>query len=61
MLKAIMAGILIGIAGLVNLSISVPYLGAFLFSTGLLIICYQQYNLYTGKKDFLEIYPQGFS
>ena len=40
MLKAIMAGILIGIAGLVNLSISVPYLGAFLFSTGLLIICY---------------------
>jgi hypothetical protein len=40
MLKAIMAGILIGIAGLVNLSINVPYLGAFLFSTGLLIICY---------------------
>ena len=40
MLKAIMAGILIGIAGLVNLSISVPYLGACLFSTGLLIICY---------------------
>ena len=39
MLKAIMAGVLIGIAGLVNLSINVPYLGAFLFSIELLIIC----------------------
>ena len=54
MLKAIMAGILIGIAGLVNLSINIPYLGAFLFSTGLLIICYQQYNLYTGKIGYIK-------
>ena len=40
MLKAIIACILSGIAGLVNLSISVPYLWAFRFSTGLLIIGY---------------------
>lgn len=49
-----MAGILIGIAGLVNLSIDVPYLGAFLFSVGLIVICYQQYNLYTGKIGYIK-------
>lgn len=48
-IKSVLAGIMIGIGGFAYLSIEDKYLGAFLFSLGLLTIISKQYNLYTGK------------
>lgn len=49
---AIVAGLMIAIGGIVNLSCiaaGYPILGAFLFCVGLFSICYFKCNLYTGK------------
>ena len=48
-IKAILAGILIGLCGFAYLSIDNKYVGAFLFSFGLLTILIKGYNLFTGK------------
>lgn len=48
-IKAILAGILIGLCGFAYLSIDNKYIGAFLFSFGLLTILIKGYNLFTGK------------
>ncbi len=54
---AILAGILIGIGGFVNLYCSIKYdnsiLGAVFFSTGLIFICFFGLNLFTGKAAYL--------
>jgi len=62
MIKSIFAGIMIGLGGLIYLSVDNKYIGAFLFSMGLLTILYKGYHLYTGriyslkptKEDILE-------
>lgn len=51
LVKAILAGILIGMGGTVYLSNPGP-LGAFLFALGLFVICTRGYNLFTGKVGY---------
>jgi nitrite transporter NirC len=60
LLKAIIAGIYIGIAGLVYLSLDNHIIGALLFSFGLLVIVTRGYNLYTGKIGYLLPYTKGY-
>lgn len=55
-IKAIFAGIMIGIAGTVYISVSEKYVGAVLFAVGLIVICYFEYNLYTGKIGYAKSY-----
>lgn len=50
--KSILAGMFIGIGGLAYLSVTTSFLGALLFSIGLLVILTQGYYLYTGKIGF---------
>lgn len=59
-LRAIMAGVYIGIAGLVYLSVNNHIIGAFLFSTGLLMVVAKGYFLYTGKIGYLLPYKKGY-
>ncbi len=58
-LKAIMAGVFIGIAGLIYLSVLNKTLGAILFSFGLLMVVTKGYFLYTGKVGYLLPYSKG--
>lgn len=51
LVKAILAGILIGMGGTVYLNNPGP-LGAFLFALGLFVICTRAYNLFTGKVGY---------
>ena len=60
MLKAVMAGIFIGIAGLIYLSVENKVLGALLFSFGLLMVVSKGYFLYTGKVGYLLPYTKGY-
>jgi nitrite transporter NirC len=60
LLKAIIAGMYIGIAGLVYLSLDNHIIGAFLFSFGLLVIVTRGYYLYTGKVGYLVPYSKGY-
>ena len=48
-IKAIVAGIFIGIGGTVYLLVESKVIGAVLFSVGLFAICTLGYNLFTGK------------
>lgn len=59
-LKAIMAGVFIGLAGLIYLSVIDKVLGAILFSFGLLIVVTKGYYLYTGKVGYLLPYSKGY-
>ncbi len=60
LLKAILAGMCIGIAGLVYLSVENHVIGALLFSFGLLVIVGRGYGLYTGKVGYLIPYSKGY-
>lgn len=60
MLKAIMAGVFIGLAGLIYLSVADKVLGAILFSFGLLMVVTKGYYLYTGKVGYLLPYEKGY-
>lgn len=60
LLKAIMAGVYIGIAGLVYLSLENHIIGAFLFSFGLLVVVTRDYHLYTGKVGYLFPYSKDY-
>lgn len=51
--KSVMSGILIGIGGIVYLSVENRYLGAFLFSLGLFTIIQFGFSLYTGKVGYI--------
>ncbi len=53
LLRAILAGIMISIGGIIYLSLENKMLGAFLFSIGLFSICVNSYNLYTGKIGYV--------
>ena len=55
LVKGIFAGILIGIGGVVYLSVENKVAGSFLFSIGLLTICMYQMNLYTGKVGYVLV------
>ncbi|MBU0996586.1 MAG: formate/nitrite transporter family protein [Firmicutes bacterium] len=59
LLKSIVSGIYIGIAGLVYLSVDNQIIGALLFSFGLLVIVNRGYFLYTGKVGYLLPYSKG--
>lgn len=52
-LYAVLAGVCIGIGGAVNLSVENTVVGAFLFSIGLIMICVNGFNLFTGKVGYL--------
>lgn len=54
LIKSIMAGICIGIGGVSYLSVDSKVIGAALFSIGLLLICYLDFDLYTGKVCYLR-------
>jgi len=47
--RGILAGIMIGIGGIVYLSVESKIAGAFLFSIGLFVICSSGFSLFTGK------------
>jgi nitrite transporter NirC len=59
-LKAIMAGVYIGLAGLIYLSLENKLIGALLFSFGLLVVVTRGYYLYTGKVGYLLPYQKGY-
>lgn len=49
---AIMAGIFIGLGGVVFLMVDNKYLGSLMFSVGLFAVCTMGYNLFTGKVGY---------
>lgn len=53
-IKSIFAGVMIGLGGLVNLSVEDRIIGSLLFSFGLLTIVIQGFCLYTGKIGFVK-------
>lgn len=53
-IKSIFAGVVIGIGGLSYLSVDNKILGAALFSIGLLLVCFLDFYLYTGKVSYLK-------
>lgn len=58
--KACLAGLFIGIAGLIYLSVENKVIGAILFSFGLLMVVTKGYYLYTGKVGYLLPYTKGY-
>ena len=52
--KSIYAGFMIGIGGIVYLSVESKIIGSLLFSFGLLTIVTQGFYLYTGKIGFVQ-------
>lgn len=58
--RSILAGIMIGLAGVVNLSVDNKFVGAFLFSFGLITILAQSLNLYTGKVGTINLSCEWF-
>lgn len=58
--KSIMSGVLIGIGGIVYLSVENKYLGAFLFSLGLFTIIQFGFSLYTGKVGYIPEKPVSY-
>ena len=57
-IKSIFAGIMIGIACLISIGAGGGYVGAILFSVGLMIIVLRGYNLYTGKVGYVTSVKQ---
>lgn len=56
--KAIYAGFVIGIGGIIYLSVENRIIGSLLFSFGLLTIVTQEFYLYTGKIGFIKEYKE---
>jgi formate transporter len=55
-----MAGLFIGIAGLIFLSVENKIIGSILFSFGLLMVVSKGYYLYTGKVGYLLPFEKGY-
>ncbi len=55
LVKGVYAGVMIGIAGCVYLSVENHIVGSLLFALGLLTICMYGMNLYTGKVGYVLI------
>lgn len=53
MIRAIMAGIMVSIGGTVYLSCDNKYIGALLFSVGLMSVMHFHLNLYTGRVGYI--------
>ena len=53
-LKSILAGVLIALAGVVYLSCTDKVVGSFLFSFGLCLVIILEANLYTGKVGYIK-------
>ena len=53
-IKAILAGIMIGIGAIIYLSCTNKIVGSFLFAIGLFVIISFQFNLYTGKIGYMS-------
>lgn len=53
LIKAILAGFIIGIGAVIYLSLENKIIGSLLFSVGLLSICCLELNLYTGKIGYV--------
>lgn len=58
--KAVLAGIMIGIGGVVYLSCESKLVGAVLFSIGLLTIVLRGFHLFTGKVGYLVVQPLAY-
>lgn len=58
--RSVLAGIMIGLAGVVNLSVDNKFVGALLFSFGLITILAQSLNLYTGKIGTINLSCEWF-
>ena len=54
--KAVAAGMMIGIACMISLAVGGGYIGALLFSIGLVVIVLSGFNLYTGKVGYIKTY-----
>ena len=52
LLKAILAGVVIGIGGIAYLSVESTYIGSVLFGIGLFVIMTFSFNLFTGKVGY---------
>lgn len=52
-IKAILAGVMIGLSGVAYLSVENKIVGSFLFSFGLITILLQNWSLYTGKIGYI--------
>ena len=59
-IKSIMAGVMIGIAGLIFLNVQHQIIGSIMFSFGLLMVLSKGYFLYTGKVGYLLPYEKGY-
>lgn len=57
--RSLLAGILIGIGGMVNVSVGGGIIGALLFSLGLLTVIENKYLLFTGKCGDVRIHDKG--
>lgn len=53
-IKSILAGVLIALAGIVYLNCSDKFIGSFLFSFGLCLVLLLEANLFTGKVGYLK-------
>lgn len=53
LIKSILAGLMIGLGGIICLSLDNKIIGAFLFSIGLFMIVTYKFNLFTGKVGYL--------
>lgn len=53
--RSVLAGVMIGLAGVVNLSVDNKFLGAFLFSFGLITVIARGLYLYTGKIGMINL------
>lgn len=57
---AVLAGLCIGIGGVIFLSLESRVLGAFLFTVGLFSICVNGFNLFTGKVGYALANPPAY-
>lgn len=57
---AVLAGMCIGIGGVIFLSVESRVLGAFLFTVGLFSICVNGFNLFTGKVGYALSNPPSY-
>lgn len=57
---AVLAGIAIGIGGIVYLTMGNKIVGALLFTVGLYTICVHGLNLFTGKAGYLVVQPVSY-
>lgn len=53
--NAVLAGMCIGIGGIINLSVDNKYIGALLFSFGLITILTQKWSLFTGRIGYINL------